>query len=302
MSILDKATSGPLDEPPRICLSGVEGIGKSSFAADAPNPFFIDPERGTHHLDVRRLDVDDWLDVFLAIEDLATTDHKHETLVLDTIDGLEILNHAYVCKLEKAATLEHIGGGFGKGYSRALDEWRRLWFFIERLRAVKGMMVIMIAHTHVKKFANPDGDDYDRFQLKLHDKAANFLKEQCDVVGFAQYETVMHKPTTKSRVEKPIYTGTRIVHTTRSAAFDAKQRVPMPSEVPLNFKEFMDAYNGGQTKSPARLQAEICVLAEQFDDDYVIPEEVAGSQDAVRLAKYLDQMRGHLYKQQKETP
>ena len=298
MSILSKVTNGPLEEPPRIALAGVEGIGKSTFAKGAPKPVFVDPEKGTHHLDLARIDAYAWLDVFKVIEELATTDHGYETLVLDTIDGLEGLNWKHVCGLERVDSIEDIGGGYGKGYQRALDEWRRLWAFIERLREVKNMGIVLIAHTQVKRFANPSGDDYDRYQLKLNDKAGNFLKEQCDVVGFAQYEMVMHKPSSKSRTEKPVYTGARIVHTQRSAAFDAKTRVPMPAELPLDWDEFMAAYRGGKTQTPDRLVAELLSIAEQVGEK--VPQEVSSSRDAVRLAQYLDKMRGYLYKKQKE--
>ena len=35
---------------------GAEGIGKSTFAADAPDPLFIDTEGSTVHMDVRRIE------------------------------------------------------------------------------------------------------------------------------------------------------------------------------------------------------------------------------------------------------
>ena len=37
-----------------MVLYGPEGIGKSTFAAQLPQPLFIDTEGGTRHLDVQR--------------------------------------------------------------------------------------------------------------------------------------------------------------------------------------------------------------------------------------------------------
>ena len=48
-------TSGRVARPQKLVLYGVEGIGKTSLAAQTPEPLFIDTEGGTAHLDVRRL-------------------------------------------------------------------------------------------------------------------------------------------------------------------------------------------------------------------------------------------------------
>ena len=48
-------TSGRVARPQKLVFYGVEGIGKTSLAAQTPEPLFIDTEGGTAHLDVRRL-------------------------------------------------------------------------------------------------------------------------------------------------------------------------------------------------------------------------------------------------------
>ena len=48
-------TSGRIARPQKIVIFGPEGIGKTSLAAQCPDPVFIDTEGGTAHLDVRRL-------------------------------------------------------------------------------------------------------------------------------------------------------------------------------------------------------------------------------------------------------
>ena len=52
-SRLSEVTSGRVDRPPRLVVYGVEGIGKSTFAAGAPNTIFLGPENGTETLDVK---------------------------------------------------------------------------------------------------------------------------------------------------------------------------------------------------------------------------------------------------------
>ncbi|WP_040932120.1 AAA family ATPase, partial [Paenibacillus larvae] len=47
--------SGKVQKAKKVVLYGPEGIGKSSLAAQFPNPVFIDTEGSTTELDVQRL-------------------------------------------------------------------------------------------------------------------------------------------------------------------------------------------------------------------------------------------------------
>jgi hypothetical protein len=46
--------TGRLLRPQKIVIYGSEGIGKTSLAAQCPDPLFIDTEGGSAHLEVRR--------------------------------------------------------------------------------------------------------------------------------------------------------------------------------------------------------------------------------------------------------
>lgn len=51
-----RITSGKVVRPQKVVIYGAEGIGKSTLAAQFPNPLFIDTEGGTAQLDVRRIE------------------------------------------------------------------------------------------------------------------------------------------------------------------------------------------------------------------------------------------------------
>jgi len=54
---LDNLVTGKILTPLREVLYGVEGIGKTTHAASAPNPIFISAEDGSNHLNVQRFPV-----------------------------------------------------------------------------------------------------------------------------------------------------------------------------------------------------------------------------------------------------
>ena len=47
-------TRGAAQKPQKVVIYGVEGIGKTTLAAQFPNPLFIDTEGGTEGYDVAR--------------------------------------------------------------------------------------------------------------------------------------------------------------------------------------------------------------------------------------------------------
>ncbi len=239
---LADVTSGKRQQPYRLLLSGTEGIGKSTFGAGAPSPLFLGAEDGTDHLDVKRLPTPQaWADVFRSVGLLQAESHDFKTLVVDTVDWLEPMLWEFICARDKKTDIEAYG--FGKGYSAALDEWRKLLRALEGLR-VKGMSVVLLAHTHLRTFKNPLGEDFDRYELKLNLKAGGLLKEWCDAVLFANYETFAVKAQNATKA-KGVSSGARYIYTERTAAYDAKNRYSLPAQLALSWSEFDTAARAG---------------------------------------------------------
>jgi len=248
MSKLGNVRRGRLGGPLRYLFYGVEGVGKSTLAADAPAPIYLDLEDGTGLLDCARYPFRDgpgghvaasYRDVVSAVEDLLVNGHEFKTLVIDTIDRLEPLLWAHVCQRDSERwnkTITSIEGyGYGRGYQVALDEWRVLCQKLDELRTRRGMSIVFVGHAQVKTFHNPEGDDYDRYSLRIHEKAAGFLREWCDVLGFCCFEGGAGKldgDGDRERV-KGFSTGRRLIRLERTAAYDAKSRIPLPGAVEL---------------------------------------------------------------------
>ncbi len=123
------------DKPPRIVIYGVPGIGKTSLAAEFPEPIFIQTEEGAGNLELTTFadgPLTSAAEVDEAIELLLTGDHKFRTVVLDSLDWFEPLLWAAVCKRNKWATIEE--AGYGRGYIELDADWR---YFLGRMNALR---------------------------------------------------------------------------------------------------------------------------------------------------------------------
>jgi nucleotide-binding universal stress UspA family protein len=298
---------GRVERPPVVLLYGVEGVGKSSWAANAPEPIFMDLEAGTDRLDVARFPKpESWDDVMYAINQLTLDQHDYRTLVVDTLDALEPLCWAHVCERGGHPDIEAFG--YGKGYTAALDQWRVFAAALERLIRQRNMGVILLAHSWIRPFKNPEGDDFDRYELKLNLKAGGFLKEWSEAVLFARYETFANKDAKTKRV-RGVSTGARIVHTVRTAAYDAKNRYNLPDEMPLDWQLFADAIAARRPADPTALAgrieemlAELATLAPDADRETKVRDAVVAAQgDAVRLARIADRLTAILNLKTQET-
>ncbi len=284
---LENLVKGRQKEPWRLLLAGVEGIGKSTFGAAAPKPIFLDTEGGTGHLDVQRFPKPTNLpDVLEALRELTEGKHDFESLVVDTVDWLEPLVWSFICQRDGKSDIEDYG--YGKGYQAALDEWRPLIGALERLEKTRGMNIILLAHTQLRTFKNPEGEDFDRYELKLHQKAAGILKEWVKAVLFANFEQYAVKAdkdkNNKFARAKGVSTGQRIVYTERQAAYDAKNRYALPAQFPLNWQAFIDAAENGPAEMQARIRHTAKQVGGQLEKDTLESLARIGD-DPVKLAQ-----------------
>ena len=236
MSALNNIRKGRISAPLKALVYGVEGIGKSTLGAGFPAPLFLCAESGTERLDVARLpEPRTWAAVLADLDEVATGKHEFKTLVVDTLDWLEPLVWDHACAKNKWASIE--APGYGKGYVEALGEWRQLLKRLEAIRA-RGIHVVILAHATVRRVSPPDLEPFDRYALKVNEKAAALVREWVDAVLFAQYEVATSKGK-QDRVARAYSTGERVLRTVYSASWDAKNRWGLPETVTMDAGELL---------------------------------------------------------------
>lgn len=288
---LPNVVRGRLVKPIRLVLYATDGLGKSTFASHAPSPIFIGAEDGTSELDVVRMpDIATWQDILDCVNELEQSEHDYKTVVLDTADWAEPLCWKAVCDARKWVDLD--APGYGKGPAAALEEWRVLLSKLERVRA-RGMNVIILAHSVIKTFKNPESSgDFDRYEMALNPKAGGLIRQWADCVLFGSYETFTH--TDSNKRTRGIASGARILHTQRTAAFDAKNRYDLPDTIPLDWQEFADYVAAHRPADPKKLRERIDGMLAAVTDETLKARVTAAlakvGEDAAQLARIADRL------------
>ena len=229
---------------PRIMVYGVEGIGKSTFCASAPSPIYILTEDGLGSLKVDHFPLaTSYQDVMDAIATLYNEKHNFETVVIDSLDWLEAIIQREIEKKYDAKDL-----AYGKGALIAAERWREILDGLNALRNDKGMVVILLAHTTIKRFDSPEVEPYDRYQPKLQERSNAVVREWCDALLFANYKTIVKKDDVgfNQTSNRGISTGERLLFTSERPAYMAKNRYNMPESIPLSWDAFAHAISQGE--------------------------------------------------------
>jgi hypothetical protein len=256
MSILENIRVGKEAKPPRIMIYGIEGIGKSLFSASAPKSIFLQTEDGLSEIDCHKFPLAKNLSSILsALEALENENHDYQTVVIDSCDWLERLIFDEVCREHGAKNIERVDGGYARGYTHALTHWRKIIRSLEILRDNKNMACILIAHSKIEKFEDPESAAYDRYSPRLHKHANALISEWVDAVLFATRKFRTQKEDAGFNRERTIAAplgadgGERIIRTVGGPACVAKNRFKLPGELPLSWNVLMAAMaDGGAEK------------------------------------------------------
>lgn len=220
------------DNPPRVLIYGRQGLGKTTLASEFVRPVFIQTEEGTPagvelqsfgHLTT----YDQVIEAFIA---LVKGDHDHKTLVIDSIDKLEPLIWAKLCQRNNWATIET--PGFGKGYVLADELWQEILRACAALRK-KGMTIVLIGHSEVDRFDDPQTASYSTYHIRLHKRARALIEDEMDAILFLSQDATVKIEEVGFNQKRARGEGgtTTWIYTAGRPAFTAKNRYKMPERI-----------------------------------------------------------------------
>lgn len=224
---------GKVSKALKVLLYGPEGVGKSTFASQFPEPLFIDTEGSTDHMDVMRTDKPtSWAMLCSLVDEVIADPFICRTLVIDTADWAERLCMENIMSVNKVSSIESLG--YGKGYVMLMEQFGKL---LDKLSLLvdKGINVVLTAHAQMRNVSLPDEmGNYDRWELKMQKKTCPMIKEWADMVLFVNYKTRI----VKDENGKGKGTGgKRVMYTTHHTTYDAKNRFGLKEELPFDYGE-----------------------------------------------------------------
>lgn len=246
-------TKGIISKPVKVCVYGVEGIGKTTFASQFPAPLFFDLDKGSAQLDVSRVtDITSWPLLMSNIKEVYDNPSICKTLVIDTADAAERMCIDYICGKFNKKGIEDFG--YGAGYTYLTEEFAR---FLVQLDACigQGVNVVVLAHAVLKTVTLPEEmGTYDHWELKLSSKTTNkvapLVKEWADLLLFANYKTILIEDGTRKKAAG----GKRIMYTTHTTFADAKNRFSLAEELLFDYNEIAQLIPNGAAPSVKPMQ------------------------------------------------
>jgi hypothetical protein len=224
--------TGRIDRAQRITLYGPESAGKTTLAAQFPDPLIIDTEDGSTHQDVARIQTPTEENFFEAMRTIASENHPYKTIVIDTVGNAEQFIRERVLKRHKMRHIEDFG--YGRGYTYVREEFNSyLTACLDRF-ILAGIHVIVTSHSVTRRVQPPGlSDAFDRYEIGLDLVNGARLKQWSDALLFLSWDTRIVE-NAEGRV-RGVGGKERVIYTTHCAAYDAKNRVGLPEKVVCSF-------------------------------------------------------------------
>ena len=255
---LQKYKKTPQHKPPRVCIMGDAGAGKTWWGLSSDNPFLINSDDGAAEVMAQKslefsLDVvpsrsipEDalrWEQVLEATDFILEGEHDFKNLVIDSLDGIEKLYEAWVCRENNWKNMEE--AGYGKAYVFSRGVLQAYLAKLSQIRDRRNMGIIICAHTIIRDVNDPRIGQYSSHTLKLHKNSNPDVREWSDALLFLAYEQkkVLDKGKFNNANVTLDQTANRYLICQGGRGVQAKNRYGLPEELFANDgEELYDAF------------------------------------------------------------
>ena len=231
----------------KTAIYGPPGTGKSTAVSQAERVVFIPTEDGLGSISCSAFPLCTSLgDVAAALTWLENEDHDFKTVAIDSADWLEQLIWQKVCRVKSVEAITEID--WGKGYGLAASIFSKILARIDAIRKDQDLHFVFIAHSKIERFEDPECSGYDRYAMKLDKRVEPLLSEWADEVLFCNTKTRAKSVHDKNgEVVRTLgkADGQRTITCVGRPAAMAKNRLGMPDEIPMDWKEYEKFFKKG---------------------------------------------------------
>jgi len=231
--------------PAKMAIYGLPKLGKTTFAAQAEDVFFINIEGGLDYLqsEVRSTpklktydEVIGWLK---HIFDQATP--FCGTIAIDSMDWLENLAQEKLVKLHNATSITDSkisAFAYYKGVIEAAGLAMNVLKWLDAIHGKHGISAILIAHSMVKEIDLPNKDAFSKYQLKMTKYLSAKIMEWADLILFADYDFYVSEDGKTSEQKRVLRTGD-------DASFEGGGRMSLKRTIPLDYNQLKKEIENG---------------------------------------------------------
>ena len=239
----------------RVLIYGQEGVGKTTLVSNLPDVLILDTEQGADNVGCDHVQVGSIEDLRAVFKELLAEKKAgtcaYKVVALDTADRVWAMCAEEVCRSNNLKSIEDMP--YGKGMKMATEQFVRVVTGGMDALANAGFHVVVCAHSKVERISPPDNAEYTQYQVKVSapgkqaEEAAANVKQWADAVLFCHFRTSVNATTGKALSEE------RVVATTHSAQWEAKNRFGLKDELPMDAKELAALFPdlGGKAAQPA---------------------------------------------------
>lgn len=246
-SILGAVTSGRPTQGQRIVIAGIEKVGKTSLACDAPRAMLVQLEVGGVSASVPKTPLlTNFGQVRQFLGEVKTEAQagrfQAKTLVWDTATALErLIDLQTIADDNKGKqSMETAHGGYGKAYAYANGLFGEFMKECDELAQYAGINHIFTCHVFPAKQVDPAFGEYDQWDLLLHSPKNNktygkreMLTQWADLIGFLHEPMFITKGEGEALSRGQSKNLGRVLGVSRTPGYVAGNRYGLTGECPI---------------------------------------------------------------------